>query len=122
MIVEAVAFSYKMNARGCIFLTVSITLLNFADYCIAHNSEHIIVPHVYLTSLDVVLFSTFNTQGQPSIVCPNVTLSDFPQSPQLKFFAEPHSRRLFGVGRVLSCEFRTKDSRLSEYFIERKQR
>ena len=70
--------------------------------------------HVYLSSLSVVLFSTFNTQGQPPIICPKVTLSDFLQSPQLKFFGEPHSRRLFGVGRVLSCEFRTKDSSLSD--------
>ena len=73
--------------------------------------------HVYLSSLGVVLFSTFNTQGQPPIICPKVTLSDFPQSPQLKFFAEPYSWRLFGVGRVLSCEFRTKDSSLSEYWV-----
>ena len=76
-----------------------------------------VLGHVYLSSLGVVLFSTFNTQGQSLIICPKVTLSDFLQSLQLKFFAEPQSRRLFGVGRVLSCEFRTKDSSLSEYWV-----
>ena len=86
-------------------------------YCTELPVRTLLCLHVCLSSLGVVLFSTVNTQGQPPIICPKVTLSDFPQSPQLKFFAEPHSRRLLGVGRVLSCEFRTKDSSLSEYWV-----
>ena len=51
-------FFHKMNARGCIFLTALITLLNFVDYCIAQNSEHIIVsPRVSILTWCCLIFN-----------------------------------------------------------------
>ena len=112
LIVEAVAFSFTKWMPGAVSFWLSwLRCWTLRTIALHRTLSTLLCLHVYLSSLGVVLFSTFNTQGQPPIICWKVTLSDFPQSPQLKFFAEPHSRRLFGVGRVLSCEFRTKDSR-----------
>ena len=61
-------FFHKMNARAVSFWLSRLRCWTLRTIALHRTLSTLLCLHVYLSSLGVVLFSIFNTQGQPPII------------------------------------------------------
>ena len=90
-----------MNTSNCISWLSLLCYWALWTVVLHRTMSTFLTFYVYLSSFGDVLFTTFNTQGQVTT----------------KILWTSQRRRLFGVGRALSCEFRTQDNSLAECSI-----